>query len=83
MYVYATEFRKDLFKVLDRALHGEPVEITYKGSKIRLVAPLAKSKLAGAVQRHALPVDSQSIVESDPNLMADLEKRWARDDKSL
>ena len=83
MELNATEFRKDLFKVLDRALHGEPVEIAYKGSKIRLVAPQAKSKLAGAIRRHALLVDPQSIVESDPDLMADLERRWVRDDKSL
>lgn len=83
MELKATEFRKDLFKVLDMALHGEPVEIAYKGSKLRLVAPAGGSKLAGAVRRHALVVDPQSIVESDAELMADLEKGWYGDDESL
>lgn len=81
--ITATNLRKNLFKVLDRALHGESVEITYKGSKLRLTAPQGGSKLAGAVRRHALRVDPQSIVESDGSLMADLQKRWKRDDKTL
>jgi prevent-host-death family protein len=83
MELKATELRKDLFKVLDRALHGEPVEINYKGSKLRLVPLSGGSKLAGAVRRHALLVDPQSIVESDVNLMADLEAQWTQGDKDL
>jgi hypothetical protein len=79
----ATNLRKDLFKVLDRALRGESVEIIYKGSRLRLSSPPAGSKLAGAVRRHALRVDPQSIVESDATLMRDLEKRWKRDDRAL
>jgi prevent-host-death family protein len=83
MELKATELRKNLFKVLDRALHGEPVEINYKGSKLRLVSRAGGSKLAGAVRRHALLVDPQSIVESDVNLMADLEAQWTQGDKDL
>jgi antitoxin (DNA-binding transcriptional repressor) of toxin-antitoxin stability system len=83
MELKATEFRKDLFKVLDRALQGEPVEINYKGSKLRIVPPPGGSKLAGAVRRHALLVDPQSIVESDVNLMADFEVQWKQGDKDL
>jgi hypothetical protein len=79
----ATNLRKDLFKVLDRAVQGESIEIVYKGSKLRLSPPPGGSKLAGAVRRHALLVDPQSIVESDTALMKDLEKRWKRDDRTL
>jgi hypothetical protein len=79
----ATNLRKDLFKVLDRALRGESVEIVYKGSKLRLSSPSAGSKLAGAVRRHALRGDPQSIVESDAVLMKDFQKRWKRDDRAL
>jgi antitoxin (DNA-binding transcriptional repressor) of toxin-antitoxin stability system len=79
----ATEFRKNLFRVLDRALQGEAVEITYKGAKLRLTPPPDQSKLACAVRRHALLVDPQSIVEADASLMADLEKGWRQDDESL
>jgi prevent-host-death family protein len=83
MNLNATDFRKNLFQVLDRALQGEAVEITYKGAKLRLMPPPDRSKLARAVRRHALLVDPQSIVESDASLMADLEKGWKRDDESL
>ena len=44
---------------------------------------LRSPKLAGFVRRHALRVDPQSIVESDVNLMADLEAQWTRGDKDL
>ncbi|HEY3826158.1 MAG TPA: hypothetical protein VGL82_16445 [Bryobacteraceae bacterium] len=79
----ATALRKNLFQVLERALRGETVEIDYKGSKLRLVPPSAGSKLSRAIRRHTLLVDPQSIVESDPVLMAELESRWNQDDKAL
>lgn len=79
----ATDLRKHLFQVLDRTLQGEAIEITYKGAKIRLTPPEGGSKLARAVRRHSLLVDPQSIVESDTELMAELEKGWRRDDKKL
>jgi antitoxin (DNA-binding transcriptional repressor) of toxin-antitoxin stability system len=79
----ATDFRKNLFRVLDRALQGEAIEITYKGVKLRLTPPPDQSKLARAVRRQSLLVKPQSIVESDASLMAELEKGWKRDDESL
>ena len=82
MELTATDFRKNLFQVLDQALHGEAVEIVYKGSKVRLT-PLAGSKLAHALRRPTLLVDHDSIVESDTELMAELEKGWQEDDSKL
>jgi hypothetical protein len=79
----ATVMRKKLFHVLDRALQGETVEVVYKGSTLRVVAPSDGSKLSRAVRRHALLVDPQSIVESDTGLMADLERQWKQDDNTL
>jgi hypothetical protein len=83
MEVKATQFRKNLFEVLDHAVHGEPVEITYKGARLLLSAPARGSKLAGAVRRNALLVDPDSIVNSDTGLMADLEHAWDKSDKAL
>jgi hypothetical protein len=48
-----------------------------------VTSPSAGSKLSRAVRRHALLVDPQSIVESDSALMADLERQWKQDDKTL
>jgi antitoxin (DNA-binding transcriptional repressor) of toxin-antitoxin stability system len=83
MALTATDLRKNLFQVLDRALQGEAVEVVYKGSKLRLVPTPGGSKLARAVRRHSLLVQPESIVESDAGLMAELEKKWKRDDRNL
>ncbi len=79
----ATNLRKHLFEVLDQAIRGEAVEITYKGSKLRLAPTQNASKLARAVRRSTLLVNPDSIVESDTELMAELEKRWRKDDETL
>jgi len=79
----ATSMRRNLFQVLDRALNGETVEIAYKGSTLRITSASAGPKLARAVRRHALLVDPQAIVETNTALMADLRRRWKRDDKAL
>ena len=79
----ATNFRKHLFEVLEQSLHGEPVEITYKGSRLKLTPAPRKSKLENAVRRNALLVDFDSIVESDPELMAQLEEKWRREYEEL
>jgi antitoxin (DNA-binding transcriptional repressor) of toxin-antitoxin stability system len=83
MQLTATDLRKDLFRVLDRAMQGEAVEIVYKGSKLRLTPQTGESRLARAVRRHALLVPPQSIIESDAELMGELEKKWNQDDKEL
>jgi antitoxin (DNA-binding transcriptional repressor) of toxin-antitoxin stability system len=79
----ATDFRKNMFQALERALQGEAVEITYKGAKLRLAPPPDQSKLARATRRHALLVEPHSIVESDSDLMATLTKSWKKDDAKL
>jgi prevent-host-death family protein len=79
----ATNLRKHLFEVLDQAIQGEVVEITYKGSKLRLAPTQNTSKLARAVRRSTLLVNPDSIVESDPELMAELEQGWRKDDETL
>ena len=83
MSVTATDFRKHMFQVLERAVQGETVEITWKGSKLCLSHPQGGSKLSRAVKRKALLVTPDSIVESDAGLMSELEKKWAQDDASL
>ena len=83
MDLSATVFRKNLFQTLDRALQGEQIEIVYKGARVRLLPRTGESKLARAVRRHALRVKPQSIVESDSSFMAELDRKWKKDDKNL
>jgi antitoxin (DNA-binding transcriptional repressor) of toxin-antitoxin stability system len=75
----ATEFRKNLFDLLGRALRGETVEITYKNSTLKLVPSEPASKLARAKRQHALLVDPEAIVQSDAELVAGMEAAWRKD----
>jgi prevent-host-death family protein len=79
----ATALRKDLFKILDSVVQGEPAVITYKGAVVRLEPPAQSSKLARAVKRDTLLVDPDSIIGSDEELMQELHAQWGRDDKLL
>ena len=54
-----------------------------EGPKPRLAPSASQSRISSMVHREGLLVDSQSIVESDPALMAEFEARWAEDDKLL
>ncbi len=81
--VKATKFRKHLFEILDRAVHGESVGVSYKGALMMLSLQSGESKLARAVRRNALIVDPESIVHSDPGLMSEFQHAWAEDDRTL
>jgi prevent-host-death family protein len=83
MSLTATQFRKDLFSVLDRVSKGETVEITYKGSTLKVVPSPPKSKLARLKKRDILLCDPDSIIGSDPELMAEMEAEWEKDWRDL
>ena len=79
MKLTATEFRKNTFQVLERALQGETVEVQYKGSTVKLVAGQPASKLARAKRQHALLCDPDVIIESDKAVMSKMEAGWRKD----
>lgn len=70
----ATEFRKNLFTLLERTVQGETVEVIYRATVIRVSAENISSKLARAKRQHALLVDPDSIVHSDEQLVSDVER---------
>jgi antitoxin (DNA-binding transcriptional repressor) of toxin-antitoxin stability system len=75
----ATEFRKNLFSVLERVAHGETVEMSYKTAVIRLSVQDTSSKLARGKRQHALLVDPDSIVHSDDQFLREVEREAERD----
>ena len=79
MKLTATQFRKDLFPVLERALHGETVEVTYRGSVVKLVPAQRASKLARAKRQHALVGNPNSIIRSDARTMAEMQAARRKD----
>jgi prevent-host-death family protein len=54
MTVTPTDFRKNLFQLLERALNGELIEIVHKNRTIRLVPAERRSKLSRLVRRNTL-----------------------------
>ncbi|HME09159.1 MAG TPA: hypothetical protein VKG25_19025 [Bryobacteraceae bacterium] len=83
MAATATALRKDLFKILDSVVQGQPAMFTYKGAEVRLESTSGSSKLARAVKRDTLLVDPDSIIGPDPELARDLDAKWAEEDKRL
>ena len=83
MRMNATEFRKNLFQILERALAGENVEVLYKGSCLRVSDTGATSKLARAKRQDLFLCDPDSIVSSDKELLAEFNREWEKDWKAL
>lgn len=77
--ITATEFRKNLFTLLDRVTQGDTVEVNYKSAVISLSVPASGSKLARAKRQHALLADPDSIVHSDEQLVGEMESEAERD----
>ena len=51
MAMQATELRKKLFQVLEEVAHGETVEISYKGSALKIVSAERSTRLGRLVER--------------------------------
>ena len=83
MKLTATEFRKNLFSVLEEVVRGNSVEVSYKGSSVRISSIPTKSKLARAKRQHILLCDPDAIVGSDKELVARMEAEWDKDWKAL
>lgn len=83
MQVSATEFRKHLFKLLERAVQGEPVDLVYKGTSLQVAARGAHSKLERAKRQHALACDPDEIVHTDKKLMTQWEAKWRKERSRL
>ena len=79
----ATKFRQTLFPTLDRTLHGEVVEITYKGSTVRLIAGRNTSKLARARKRNAIVGDPGSIGSASHKLFKVFEEEWRKESEEI
>jgi prevent-host-death family protein len=84
MKLTATELRRNLFSVLEKVVAGgRSVEVSYKGSSVRISPGGATSKLARAKRQRILLCDPDEIVGSDKRLLADMEAEWEKDCKSL
>jgi antitoxin (DNA-binding transcriptional repressor) of toxin-antitoxin stability system len=70
MAVKVSGFRKHLFRLLDQAARGEPVDIDYNGRILRVLAAAPISTKRSRMQRRddILRVPPEEIVESVVNM---------------
>lgn len=82
MNITATEFRKDLFRVLESALDGESVDVTYKGRSLRVApekTPSKTSRIDRLKAKPLLPAENSPNLLEDMNEMArDLDSAWEK-----
>ena len=80
MTVSITDFRKNLFQLVERALNGEMIEIVHKNRTIRLAPTEPKSKLSRLVQRDTLNCTwqefDQAVRAQDEEVRSQWEQKW-------
>jgi prevent-host-death family protein len=80
MTVTPTDFRKNLFQFIERALNGELIEIVHKNRKIRLTPARSQSKLSRLVRRDTLncpPDDFDRLLRNqDEEMRQQWEQKW-------
>ncbi len=81
VHITSTEFRKNLFRIVERVLHGEFVEVAHKGRLIRLVPEDKANKMSRLVHRdtiHGTPEDlDRGQQELDSEMRGSWEEKWA------
>jgi antitoxin (DNA-binding transcriptional repressor) of toxin-antitoxin stability system len=80
MRVTITDFRKDLFKLVERAIAGETVEFVHRDTMIRLVVPEAPlTKLDRLTPRQITnpraPEDAEQKLKAE--MWQEIEQDWA------
>jgi antitoxin (DNA-binding transcriptional repressor) of toxin-antitoxin stability system len=80
MRVTITEFRKDLFKLVERVIAGETVEFVHRDATIRLVVPEARAfRLDRLTPRQIVNPDAPEDAERtlQAAMWEEMEKDWA------
>jgi antitoxin (DNA-binding transcriptional repressor) of toxin-antitoxin stability system len=75
MSVSATDFRKNMFQLMERTLQGEPMELVYKGRVMRLSADQSVSKLDRLTKQPILNGTPEEVEQS----LRDLKDQTVRD----
>lgn len=80
MTVTVTDFRKNLFHLVERALNGELIEIVHKSRTIRLTPTEPMSKLSRLVTRDTLNCTPEEfdriLLDQDEEMRRQWERKW-------
>ena len=80
MQITATNFRKDMFQVFERAKQGEEVLVSHKGERFRLLPEKPVSKLSRIIPMQVFNPESTEADEEKMKLeiQAEWEAKWNR-----
>jgi len=74
--VTSTEFRKNLFQIVERALQGEFIEVAHKGRIVRLVPGDKPSKMSRLIQRDTIQGSPEDLDHGQRQLDAEMRTSW-------
>ena len=72
----ATELRKKLFPMLDLAVSGRPIEFSYKGRQLKIVAEMGTSKLARLRPQSYTIVSEREMALAAEDLKGQMQAEW-------
>ena len=73
-----TKLRQDLFRIMDQALEGEPVQFLHKGVVFQVVPEVKPDKLA-RLSRHTVLAPGSEFGEAGKDLLQEMEAEWQAD----
>jgi prevent-host-death family protein len=76
MKVTATEFRKNMFKLVEKALTGELVEVSHRGRTVRLVPEKPISKLSRLKNMHVIVGTPEELDKALNKLTRETQANW-------
>jgi len=76
MKLSSTEFRKNLFQLVERALMGELIEVAHKGRLIRLVPEDKPTKMSRLIQRNTINGTPEDLERAQQQLDDEMRKSW-------
>ena len=76
MKVTSTEFRKNLFQLVERAIQGELVEILHKGRLIRLAPEENPSKLSRLLPHDTINGSLDDLERAQAELSEEIRAAW-------
>jgi len=76
MTVTASDFRKNLFQLVERALNGERIEITFRSRTVRLTPLEPSSKLSRLITRDTLTCSPDEFEKTSQNQDEEISRQW-------
>jgi prevent-host-death family protein len=76
MKVTTTEFRRNLFQLMDRATLGELVEVVHKGVVVRLAPAEKPTKLSRLVPRDTIVGSFEDFERAQKELDDEMRSSW-------